>query len=454
MPGGSLAGRRVAVLGLGLFGGGEGAARFLAEQGAEVHVLDEAPAERFSAVVSRLAGLPIRFSFGGVRAEHFEGVEGVVVNPAVPARSPWRAFLKGKGIPCATEVGLFLARCPLPVVAVTGSNGKSTTTALVGCLLQAAGRKAWVGGNIGRSLLADLPAMAAAPEGAVALEISSAQLSDLPSDFPPFRAAVVTNLTENHVDWHGSMESYAAAKRRILERQSARDVAVMPADDPVAGNWPVLGRRVTFGVSPDAEVRVAGDRLLFPGGKVLDVGGAILPGSHNRLDMAAAAAAALALLERGDPPSGWGEALRAFRGLPHRLEFVREARGVRFYNDSKATTPAAALAAADAFAAPVVQIVGGRNKGADLAAFAAALAGRPRIRAVVATGECGGEIAAGLSGGRTAAFEPDFDAAVGRAAGLAGPGDVVLLAPGCASFDRFASYEERGERFKGIVDRL
>lgn len=449
----SFAGRRVAVLGLGLFGGGEGAARFLAAAGAEVLVVDEAPAERFDAVVARLAGLPIRFSFGGVRKDDLAGADLVVVNPAVPARSPWRAFLLEKGVPCATEAGLFLDRCPLPVVAVTGSNGKSTTTALVGRLLEAAGKQVWVGGNIGRSLLADLPAMAAAPGGAVALEVSSAQLADLPSGFPPFPVAVVTNLTENHVDWHGSLEAYAAAKRRVLERQSAGDTAVLNADDPEVGAWPAAGRRVSFGCGPGADIRVDGPLIRLAGGASLDLTEALLPGRHNRMNMAAAAAAALALLGRDRPSDGWERALRDFRGLPHRLEFVREARGARFYNDSKATTPAAALAAADAFESPVVLIVGGRNKGADLEAFARALAGRPRIRTVVATGECADGIAAGLPRGR-AVVVPDFDAAIRRAAEAARAGDVVLLAPGCASFDRFVNYEERGERFRRIAAEL
>ncbi len=452
----SFSGRRVVVLGLGLFGGGEGAARFLAEGGADVLVVDEAPAERFSAVVARLSGLPVRYAFGKAGPESLADADLVVLNPAIPARSPWRALLAARAIPWTTEMNLFLARCPLPVVAVTGSNGKSTTTALAGRLLEAAGRRAWVGGNIGRSLLGELPAMAASTDGIVALEISSAQLADLSRDAPPFRAAVVTNLTENHIDWHGSREAYAAAKRRILERQSSRDAAVVNADDPEVRAWPVAGRRIGFGTSAGADVRIEGTRILFsggpgkPGGASLDTARALLPGAHNRLNMAAAAAAALVALGRDDIPDAWEAALAEFRGLPHRLEFVRESRGARFYNDSKATTPAAALAAVDAFDVPVVAIVGGRNKGTDLAAFAAALAGRVRLKAAVATGECARVIADALPEGRVE-VEPDFDAAVRRAGRLAAPGDVVLLAPGCASFDRFANYEERGERFRRIA---
>lgn len=452
----SFSGARVTVFGLGLFGGGEGAARFLAEEGADVWVVDEAPAERFAAVRARLAPLPLRFSFGPPPEEAFARADWVVVNPAVRPASPWRALLDRRGVPWTTETNIFLSRCPIPVVGITGTNGKSTTTALAGALLGAAGLPVWVGGNLGRSLLGDLAAMRRVGTGAAVLELSSFQLADLPQLGVSPRVAVVTNLSENHLDHHGDFTAYAVAKRNILAFQGPADAAVLPADDPVLSGWRVAGRRITFARGAAADVRVDADAIHPFAGPAISVRGARLPGAHNRLNMAAAVAAALACLDRRDPPAGWDGVLTAFRGLPHRIAFVREAGGVRFYDDSKATTPEAALAALDAFDGPVVLIAGGRSKGGDLAAFGRGLARRAHLKRVVATGEAGAAIAAALSAAGFTAIEetPAFDDACRRAAAAASPGDVVLLSPGCASFDRFVNYAARGDRFRAIVEGL
>jgi len=421
----------VTVMGLGRFGGGVGVTRWLAGQAATVTVSDRAPAEELSESVAALAGLDVTLHLCGHVESDFTGCDVLVVNPAVPFDSPLIAAALAAGAELTTEINLFLRRCRCPVVAVTGTAGKSTTTAMIGAILGRA-RPTHVGGNIGRSLLEDLPDIA--PDHVVVLELSSFQLFYLPLVETGPHVAVVTNLAPNHLDRHGTFEHYAASKKNILRYQGPDDAAVLNRDDPVAEWAPeARGRVVLFG----------GDDEPF----ALSV-----PGEHNQANAQAAWSAARLL---GVARGAAAEALAAFEALPHRLQLVARCGGVRYYNDSKSTTPEGALAALASFPdRSAVIIVGGYDKGACLARLCAALA--EHAKAVVAVGQTGPAIAEGIEKhppGRTAPviLEKDFADAVAAARRLAGPGDVVLLSPGCASYDQFANYEQRGDAFTRLV---
>ncbi len=446
-------GRRVTVMGLGVFGGGAAAARFLADRGARVTVTDLKPAAQLAGAVQELKShRSIRFRLGEHRETDFREAELVVVNPAVPRDSRFLHIAIEAGVPLTSEMNLFWLHHRGPVIGVTGTNGKSTTTALIHAMLQASGRRSWLGGNIGRSLLPVLDDIA--PDDWVVLELSSFQLADLDALRRSPRAAVVTNFCANHLDRHASLDEYRAAKQTILRWQSAGDVAVLNADDPDVSSWVTQGRRLTFGAGSEADARAVGD-FVTTGAACGEVRLArdrreILPGRHNDLNIAAAALAAHAA---GAAAPGIAQGLRDFPGLPHRLEFVGERSGRRFYNDSKATTAEAAIAALAAFdveRTPVVLLAGGYDKGVDLTPFAAAIAGRTKAVALMgATADVLADAVARHAPRavprlhRAVSFEGAFEWTVAQSS----PGDVVLLSPGCASYGWFENYEERGRAF-------
>ncbi|NLX22204.1 MAG: UDP-N-acetylmuramoyl-L-alanine--D-glutamate ligase [Phycisphaerae bacterium] len=444
MTASSLAGVRVVVMGLGHFGGGIGVARWLVEQGARVTVTDQASPDKLADSVRQLEGLPVQFRLGGHDVADLEDCQLLVVSPAVPKdRSPFVAEAVARSIAITSEMNLFLERCPVKrVIGVTGSAGKSTTTAMLGAILRGAAEAlgaphVFVGGNIGQSLLAELPRMDA--RDVIVLELSSFQLEDMAALpwSPPL--AVITNLQPNHLDRHKTMEAYAGAKLNIARYQSADGrVFVREGDEVVAEQVRAIG---------------AGDRLVrfaFDS-RWSDV--LRLPGRHNR-DNAAAAIAVChhlgvddALIRRG---------LADFHGLEHRLEFVAERGGVRYYNDSKSTTPASAELALESFEAPVIMLVGGGDKGMSFDGLAARLAAV--AKAVVCYGQTGPAIhlrvrrsLAEAGGTIPVELATDFGRAVDLARGLALPGDVVVLSPACTSYDMFANYEERGETFRRLV---
>ncbi len=466
--------KRVVIFGVGRFGGQIEAARFFARRGARVLATDLAPPERLSRAREALEGVPIEWRLGEHREEDFRGADLVVVSPAIPRSSPFFVLIEREGIPWTTEINLTLARLRAPVYAVTGSNGKSTTTALLGAVVEAGGFRAHVGGNIGRPLLNEADAIE--PGDRAVLELSSFQLEDLRAAGGVRPAlAIVTNITPNHLDRHGTFEAYARAKQAIVERQEPGDVAVLNREDPrvLAFARATRARVVTFGTDPPGG---GGPWAEFPAGSFV-AEGAIwfweeggrggaggrarrlasldalgLPGRHNLLNALAVAAAAGAL---GYSAEAFERALRGFRGIPDRLETVRVRRGVRWVNDSKATTPEAARAALEAFPPPLVAILGGKDKGMDarpLAESAVARAGavfligsvRERLRAEIAS----------RGGTAEVAVCDSLEEAVSRADAAAPPGATVLFSPGFASYDMFASYEERGERFRALVAAL
>jgi len=439
----SLRGLRILVMGLGRFGGGVGVSRWLAAQGAVVTVSDQAPESDLAESVAALTGVPISFHLGGHDAADLDRCDLLVVNPAVDkTRSEFFQLAQRRGIKWTSEMNLFLERCPAAIVGITGSVGKSTTTAMVGAMLEAAARqpdwsrgRVWVGGNIGRSLLFGLSEMSAAD--VVVLELSSFQLEDAAALRRSPHIAVLTNFRPNHLDRHGTMGAYAAAKRNILAFQRPGDVAVLPSPDRLSGApfEPADGVRV-----------VCYDRVPAEGL------GLRVPGAHNRANAAAALAVADALGVSGDVAR---RALAGFAGLPHRLEFVREHAGVQYFNDSKTTTPEAAMTALDAFDQPVIMLCGGYDKGIPFDELARRLV--ERAKAVVCFGASREKIFVALREARRDADVPnlksvfDFRGGVNLARHLATAGDVVVLSPGCASYDLFKNYEERGEAFRQIV---
>jgi len=465
-----MTGKRVVVMGLGRFGGGVGLARWLCAQGARVVVTDLADRAVLADSLARLEGLPIEYHLGDHPLDLLEDCDLLVINPAVDkARSEFVRQAVRRGIAWTSEMNLFFQRCPARIVGVTGTAGKSTTAAMTARALEAgldpgeqdgSQPRVWLGGNIGRSLLEDLPAIR--PHDLVVLELSSFQLEDLARLAKSPHVAVLTNLAPNHLDRHGTFERYAEAKLNIVRYQDRRrDVCVVNGEDDLALEWVRRVRGDLAGVwrfwldqagrpcAARESKQAASDTPLVSGPFALRV-----PGRHNRLN----AAAALAVARILGSPERAAEALKAFAGLPHRLEFVREFEGVRYYNDSKSTTPEAAITALDAFEAPVVMIVGGYDKQVPLDALGRHLAWR--AKAVVCMGATRAKLQSAVARyvGYVATppvrLADSLPEAVEHARRLAAPGDVVVLSPGCASYDMFANYEHRGELFKRIVGEL
>jgi UDP-N-acetylmuramoylalanine--D-glutamate ligase len=400
---------------VGLARSGLAAAEALARRGVAVVAADRSP----DVDAGRLADLGVELRLGTEEEALLEGVDLVVKSPGVPAESPLVAGARSRGVPVWSEVELGYRLLPVGsrLIGVTGTNGKTTTTELLGAILRADGRQVEVAGNVGRALT---DAATAAEDGSwIACELSSFQLEDVHT--LACDVAVLLNLEPDHLDRHGSFDAYRAAKLRIFERARAKvaprgfgiDGIEFSADDPLPAE-------------------------------------PLIPGRHNRENAAAATAAARAA---GVPDDAIADALRTFPGVPHRLEPVRELHGVRWVNDSKATNTAAARRGVAAYDAPLRLILGGSLKGEDFGPFARELP--ESIRSIYLIGAAGDELAAALdAAGREYVRAGDLPAAVSRAAADAEPGDVVLLSPACASYDQFANFEERGDAFRRLVEEL
>ncbi|MEN8174668.1 MAG: UDP-N-acetylmuramoyl-L-alanine--D-glutamate ligase [Pseudomonadota bacterium] len=439
--------RDTLVVGLGKTG--LSCARFLAARGVSVAVNDsrrEPPG--LAAIRRELPDLPVRL--GSFDEALFAAADRLVVSPGVSLREPVIQEALARGVEVLGDIELFARHARAPVLAITGSNGKSTVTTLVGDMARRAGVRVAVGGNLGKpalDLLADDIEL-------YVLELSSFQLETTASLCP--RAAAVLNLSADHMDRYDSLEAYARAKARVLH---CADTAVVNLDDPRVRAMPGGTRRVGFTLGvPDADdygvcVNQGVDWLCRGGAPLLPAGALHAPGLHNRAN----ALAALALGEAaGVPLEAMRDALRAFTGLPHRTRFVGEVHGVRWFNDSKGTNPgasAAALAGLDpGDGSRAVLIAGGDCKGAAFDELAEAVA--VHARAVVAMGRDAGKLAEGLGDGVHLAYATDMADAVQQAAQLARPGDRVLLSPACASFDMYRNYEHRGEVYEGLVREL
>jgi UDP-N-acetylmuramoylalanine--D-glutamate ligase len=462
-------GKRILIIGAARQG--LALARYLAYHKAHVVLNDRRPSEELGAAQATLKNVQVEWVLGGHPQELLSGIDLLCLSGGVPINLPIVIEAQKRGIPLSNDTQIFLEAAPCETVGITGSAGKTTTTALVGEMAKVAygverGSQddhlatAYVGGNIGDPLINYLDQMK--PGDLAILEISSFQLEQM--IISPHVAAVL-NITPNHLDRHGTMEAYTASKARILAFQSGQDIAILGRDDP--GAWglrgKVHGQLMTFGfsqLSDDAQGTFLQDGLLYLRDKGVDIpllrrDQLQLRGEHNCLNVLAACVIGYA---SGLPLDAMLSAIEDFHGVAHRLELVREWRGIKWYNDSIATAPERTIAAIHSFDEPIVLLLGGRDK--DLPWENLARLIHQRVDHVVLFGEAADKIAAALGqdnkGQRpfTIARRHGLQEAVQAAAEVAEPGDVVLLSPGGTSFDEFRDFEERGEQFRKWILEL
>ncbi len=438
-------------------------ARYLDHQGAMVTLTDHQPAEKLAEGLQTLGNSGIQLALGGHPFKILDNADCLCISGGVPLTMPFILEARRRGIPLSNDSEIFLREVSAPATGITGSAGKTTTTTLMGRMAAAVAsdaRKAWVGGNIGNPLIEFVDQIKA--DDRVVLELSSFQL-ELMTTSP--HVAAVLNITPNHLDRHGTMEAYSAAKSRILRFQDSNDVAVLNQDDP--GSWNLLplvqGKLISFSrqepVGNTPAVFIDGEQVVYREGKhtqpLLEKSLIELRGNHNLMNVEAACAIAVAM---GLPVEAMQAGVVGFRGVAHRLELVREWKGVRWVNGSIATAPERTLADLHSFEEPIVLLLGGRDKNLpwdDLASYI-----HSRVDHVIVFGEAAPKITTAL--GKHALSDRletideagSFTEALEIAAELARPGDIVLLSPGCTSYDAFRDFEERGDYFKKWVNNL
>lgn len=446
--------RHALILGYGR--SGRAAAAFLRRQGGEVRVVDRADTPELR---GELEHAGFRARLGGYGAQDLNGTDLLVVSPGVAWDEPLVETARRRGIEVTSEIDLFFRNCPARIAGITGTNGKTTTTALTTEVLRAGGLKVMRGGNIGEPVLDRVDQLQ--PDDWVVLELSSFQLESITD--PRMRVGVVLNVTPDHLDRHKTFEHYVEIKTRAVAFMDPDDSAVLNLDDPPTAGMAskTRGNVIGFGLHApvDRGVTVRDGWIIIADtpspsgggsgwGRILPVKDVPLPGEHNVSNVMAAIGAGHAA---GVQPEALADAVAAFKAVEHRLELVGAFSGVRWYNDSKATNPDSTYKALAAFSEPIILIAGGRNKGIDIEPLAQAIA--RRVSALVTMGETGEELArrtrdAGLDRVEQAA---DLRDAIRRAAELARPGSVVLLSPAFTSYDMFRDYEDRGRRFKSAV---
>ena len=446
-----LSGKRLLILGLARQG--KALARFAAEAGAQVTISDLRSPEKLAGMLADLNDLDVAYVLGEHPMSLLDKTDVMAISGGVPADAPLVQAARARGIRITNDSQEFMKRAPTAVIGITGSAGKTTTTALTGVMGQVAGRRTWVGGNIGRPLIADLHKMQ--PGDMVVQELSSFQL-EIWAQSP--HVAAVLNITPNHLDRHKTMAAYADAKANILRYQSAGDVAVLAADDPGAMSLAktVQGRLRTFslrGVVEDGAFVRDGHIWLRNGHEtaVCPLGDIQLRGQHNVLNVLAAVTLADSV---GIPTEAMQQAIRTFRGVEHRLELVRTLNGVRYVNDSIATAPERALAALAAFDEPLILLAGGRDKDMQWDEWTQQVT--RRVKHVVLFGALAEMLEKRLAqaGYERMTRAEGLETAVTLAAAIAQPGDVVLLSPGGTSFDAFDDFAQRGEQFREWVNNL
>ncbi len=442
----TLKGKKVVVVGLGR--SGVAAAKLLVEKGAEVWVTDRRSSKELLDEVRELKDWPVRFVLEDHSASIFSGAVLTVVSPGVPTAS-----LNTGGTPVIGEIELAFRYLSAPVIAITGTNGKSTTSALLGDIFKNWGKRVFVGGNLGIPL--SEAARSRKPWEWIIAETSSFQLETIETFRP--RIAVVLNITPNHLDRYPHFRGYICAKLRIFERQTPSDRAVVNFDDQIIRSYLTTIKagvvRISRKERPPKGVWLEGDRLISDVGHSREVARRneiLLRGEHNLENVMAAVAAAQLAGCREDVIR---KTLSRFSGLEHRLEVVRHHQGVLYVNDSKATTISATASALESFNEPVVLIAGGQDKGTDFAPLKPVI--RRKAREVILIGEAREKIRKALEENSVPIHEAaSLDDAVKAAATLATAGQVVLMAPGCASFDMFRDFEDRGQQFKALVSSL
>ncbi len=449
-----VSGRRVTVLGAGR--SGIAVATLLHRRGADVFLSDKGSIPATSA--DQLREFGFAFEEGGHSDRALEA-DFVTISPGVPSAAPIVAEALRRRVPLYAELEVASWFCPASIVAVTGSNGKTTTTSLIGHVFRRAGRRTFVAGNIGTAFSAIVEGTRS--DDVVVLEISSFQLDHIDTFRPA--VSVLLNITPDHLDrYEGSMERYAASKYRIFENQQETDTAIYNLDDPIV----VRGietieretgpRRIPFSIEQTVEEGgwvVDGEIIIKVHEKeerLMKVNQLALKGRHNLYDSLAAAVATRIMDIRSEVVR---ESLASFEGVPHRLEFVREVAGVRYINDSKATNVNSLWYALESCTNPVVLIAGGRDKGNDYSSVLDLV--RQKVRAVIAIGESAGKVIEQMGPEVPEAVVADsMEQAVDFAGSMAGPGDIVLLSPACASFDMFDDFVHRGDTFKRLVNNL
>jgi len=450
-----LNGKRVLVVGLGK--SGVASALFMKAHGAKVSVSDTKSGDELRNEIPVLLDHGITVETGGHGDRTFRGQDLIVVSPGVPVDAPPLVQARSLGENVIGEIELAAQFLPGPIVAITGSNGKTTTTTLVGEIMTAAGFPALVGGNIGTPAIS--LAERATPGTVIVLEVSSFQLETIQTFRP--KVAVVLNVTPDHLDRHRTLEVYVNAKARIFENQQGSDFAVLNADDPTCVAMAARTRAKVFWFSRQKEVEqgawVRDGNIVFRDERgqqeVLEVSEIPLKGAHNLENVLAAVCAGVLM---GCAPEKIQHAVHNFKAVEHRLEFVATIRGVDYYNDSKATNVDATIKALESFPANIHLILGGKDKGSDYTVLNDLL--RKRVKRVYTIGAAAAKIESQIvsskNGGPEVVHAETLENAIRKANAAAQPGDIVLLAPACASFDQFKSYEHRGKVFKEIVGSL
>jgi UDP-N-acetylmuramoylalanine--D-glutamate ligase len=443
--------KRVLVVGLGR--SGVASALFLKSRGARVTVSDAKSEDQLPDEIPALLDQGIAVETGGHGERTFQNQDLIVVSPGVPVDSQALNQARAFGAPVIGEIELACEFLPGRIVAITGSNGKTTTTTLIGEILAKSGVKTLVGGNIGTPAISLVPEATA--ETAVVLEVSSFQLETIRSFHPAI--TVVLNVTPDHLDRHRTFAAYVNAKARIFENQTSDDFAVLNADDPTCVEMAARTRAQVFWFSrknlgekgafvKDAQLTFRRDNSDFD---IMPVAEVPLKGAHN-LENVLASICAAALM--GCDPVRIRDAVRQFKAVEHRLEFVATAQGVDYYNDSKATNVDATIKALESFPANVHLILGGKDKGSDYTLLNELL--RERVKCVYTIGAAAEKIESQIRGPKKVVSSGTIESAVRQASDSAVPGDIVLLAPACASFDQFQNYEHRGRIFKELVRAL
>jgi UDP-N-acetylmuramoylalanine--D-glutamate ligase len=449
-------GRQVTLVGLGTRTH-VSLARYLVSHGARVRISEMKSREQLATEIALIGDLPVEIRTGGHRDDDVVDADIVFVSPAVPRDLPILQVARQRGIPISSEIELLFARCRAPIVGITGSAGKTTTTTMVGEMLRADGHDVLVGGNIGVPLIDRVDEISSASW--VVLELSSYQLEALRQSA---HIGAILNVTPNHLDRHSTFEHYRESKFNLLRYQQPGDVAVLGADDPVAASlaWRCQGSVRWFSVRSEVSEGAfrRHENLTVRGGGAEETFAHVselkLPGEHNVLNVLAAAALATAA---GASVPAIRQVATTFPGVEHRLEFVRALDGVSYFNDSIATAPERTIAALRALSCSIVLIAGGRSKHLPMEELASTIV--QKVRALVLIGEMADEIQEAVlaqtpSGALVVERAADLTEAVRIARHLARPGDAVLLSPSGTSFDQFRDFEDRGRQYKAAVHAL
>ena len=443
--------KRVLVVGLGK--SGVASALFLKDRGARVTVSDTKSPDQLRDEIPILLDHGITVETGGHGERTFRGQDLIVVSPGVPVDAPPLVQARASGEPVIGEIELASQHLPGPIVAITGSNGKTTTTTLAGEILAAGGLPVAVGGNIGTPAISLVEG--ASRETVIVLEVSSFQLETIQTFRP--KVAVILNITPDHLDRHRTFQTYVDAKARIFENQQPGDFAVLNQDDPTCRTLRDRTRAEVFWFSRKQEVQngawVRDGRILFRDSngqrEIMLVSEIPLKGLHN-VENVLAGVCAGALM--GCEPAKIRKAIQEFKAVEHRLEYVATIKGVEYFNDSKATNVDATIKALESFPKNIHLILGGKDKGSDYTVLNDLL--RERVKRVYTIGAAAEKIESQIKGAAETVHAETLDNAIRRAAAVAQPGDIVLLAPACASFDQFQSYNHRGRVFKEVVHGL